>query len=280
MIVFKEIRPLKVFLREKRPTIKSLGFVPTMGALHRGHSKLIEESTASNDFTVASIFINPIQFNKTSDFETYPRVFDQDIELAKQAGVDLLFAPEPAEMYATPSGITFDFDVLDKVMEGAFRPGHFSGVATVVAKLFNIVQPDHAYFGQKDWQQFAIITRLVEDLSFGVTLHCVPTIREADGVALSSRNLRLTAEQRKQAPLFFSALSHARAMAATQKSTTAIKTSVEQMFAQQEDIKLEYFEIVDRRNLTAVDHVDSNQELIICIAGWIGDVRLIDNMFI
>ncbi len=280
MLVFKEIRPLKVFLREKRRTIKSIGFVPTMGALHSGHIRLIEESKANNELTVASIFVNPTQFNDAADFEKYPRVFDQDMEKAKQAGVDVLFAPEPVEMYATPSRINFDFGALDKVMEGAFRPGHFSGVATVVAKLFNIVEPDHAYFGQKDWQQFAVISKLVVDLSFGVTLHCVPTVREADGLALSSRNLRLTEDQRKIAPVFFEALNAAREMVIKKESIATIKKFAEQRFSQHQDVSLEYFEIVDRRNLITVDRVEGDQELIICIAGWMGDVRLIDNIFI
>jgi len=280
MLVFKEIRPLKVFLHEKRRAIKSIGFVPTMGALHRGHIRLVEESKSTNDLTVASIFVNPTQFNNAVDFDKYPRVFEQDLEKARQAGVDVLFAPEPNEMYATPSGISFDFGALDKVMEGAFRPGHFSGVATVVAKLFNIVEPDQAYFGQKDWQQFAIISKLVEDLLFGVALHAVPTIREADGLALSSRNLRLTAEQRNVAPIFFEALNTAREMAIKKESVIDIKQFAEKLFSQHQNVSLEYFEIVDRTDLTTVDRLEGNQTLIICVAGWMGDVRLIDNIFI
>lgn len=280
MLVFKEIRPLKVFLREKRHLIKSIGFVPTMGALHAGHIQLFEECRAANDLTVASIFVNPTQFNNTTDFDKYPRSFEQDVEKAKQAGVNVLFAPEPSEMYATPSGVSFDFGHLDKIMEGTFRPGHFNGVATVVVKLFHIVEPDHAYFGQKDWQQFTIISKLVEDLLFGITLHDVPTIREADGLALSSRNARLTPEQRSVAPVLYEALSTAREMIHSQVSLNEVKTFVAEKIPRHQNVSLEYFEIVDRRNLNAVEHVDSRQELIICIAAWIGDVRLIDNIFI
>ncbi len=280
MKVFKEIRALKVFLKDIRLSKKSIGFVPTMGALHQGHMQLIHECKAKADITVVSIFVNPAQFNSAADFEKYPRIIDEDGKKLETAGCDVLFAPDPNEMYPSPTSINISFGHLDTTLEGAFRPGHFSGVALVVSKLFNIVEPDHAFFGQKDWQQFAVISKLVEDLSFPVQLHSVPTIREADGLAMSSRNLRLTNEQRATAPIFFQALTTARKMAQEKIAIPEIKIAIEELFAKHKSVTLEYFEIVDQQKLTTVKSIDDKQQLIICIAGWIGEIRLIDNIII
>ena len=203
MVIFKEIEPLKAFLDNKRGRDLSIGLVPTMGALHPGHLELVKASKKVNSLAVCSIFVNPTQFNNPSDLEKYPRSLDKDIELLNSVGCDVLFFPDKKEMYQKPSTIKFDFGQLDKVLEGEFRPGHFSGVALVVSKLFNIVNPTRAYFGQKDFQQFKIINRLVEELHFNIELICFPTLREADGLAMSSRNLRLTDDQRKTALIFF-----------------------------------------------------------------------------
>ena len=278
MQIFREIPPLKAFLVEKRLLGQTIGFVPTMGALHEGHLALINTSKAENSITVCSIFVNPAQFNNAADLQKYPRTLDQDIRLLQSIECDVLFCPEPAEMYGTTSLIQFDFGQLDKVMEGEFRPGHFSGVALVVSKLFHIVEPTVAYFGQKDWQQFAIINRLVKELNFNVALKSVPTVREQDGLAMSSRNMRLQADQRKEAVILFDSLNEARSLLKKGKSISDVKSVVQQR-VNKNDIRLEYFEVADSENLTVIKNVDESANPILCIAACVGDVRLIDNMF-
>lgn len=209
MQIFKEIGLLKAFLVEKRTHGKTIGFVATMGALHEGHLELIRNSQNGNSITVCSIFVNPSQFNNAADLQQYPRTLESDIQKLESAGCDVLFCPEVAAMYDSQSLLKFDFGHLDKVMEGEFRPGHFSGVALVVSKLFNIVEPDVAYFGQKDWQQFAIIQQLTRELKFNLTLQSIPTFRETDGLAMSSRNARLSPELRKKSSVIYRALKSA-----------------------------------------------------------------------
>src|SRR6478735_2463281 len=203
MEIFKEIGPLRAYLRSQKKGQSTVGLVPTMGALHTGHLTLIKEAKAENDLTVCSIYVNPTQFNNASDLAKYPRLLEKDSQLLKEAGCDVLFAPENSEMYASPSELKLEFGQLDKILEGKFRPGHFSGVGLVVSKLFNIVKPDRAYFGQKDFQQFAIISKLNEELLFGISLKAVYIVREEDGLAMSSRNLRLSSEERKKAIIFY-----------------------------------------------------------------------------
>jgi pantoate--beta-alanine ligase len=280
MEIFKQIAPLKSFLEEHRRAGKTIGLVPTMGALHAGHVALIATSKAQNHLTVCSIYINPTQFNNAMDLEKYPRTLALDTALLEKTGCDVLFCPENEEMYSQPSSLIFDFGHLDKVMEGKFRPGHFSGVALVVAKLFNIVQPDQAYFGQKDWQQFAVISQLTEELRFGLILNGVPTLREADGLAMSSRNLRLTEIQRPRAVVFYKALLAAKAMILDGKSISAVKDSVKKIVEAEREIRLEYFEVTDSKNLTLLENVEASDKPIMCIAGYVGEVRLIDNMFL
>lgn len=280
MEIFKQIAPLKSYLEEHRREGKTIGLVPTMGALHSGHVTLIETSRAQNQLTVCSIYINPTQFNNAVDLQKYPRTLDLDIELLTKIGCDVVFCPDNDEMYRQPSKLTFDFASLDKVMEGKFRPGHFSGVALVVAKLFNIVQPHQAYFGQKDWQQFAVISQLTEELRFGLTLHGVPTLREADGLAMSSRNLRLTETQRPKAIVFYNALLSAKAMLKNGENILKVKNAVKKMIEIDPEIKLEYFELTDSKNLTLLENVKASDKPILCIAGYVGEIRLIDNMFL
>ena len=198
MHIFKEIKPLRAFLNQKRAEQESIGLVPTMGALHRGHLALIQASKAENKLTVCSIYVNPTQFNNSADLEKYPRTLPADIALLEEAGCDVLFCPGNQEMYRDVSTLTMDFGGVDKILEGKFRPGHFSGVGLVVSKLFNIVAPDRAYFGQKDFQQFSVIARLVKELQFGLELRRIPTLRESDGLAMSSRNMRLNESDRKK----------------------------------------------------------------------------------
>ncbi len=280
MEIFKQIAPLKSFLEEHRRAGKSIGLVPTMGALHAGHVALIETSKAQNQLTVCSIYINPTQFNNVVDLQKYPRTLALDTSLLEKTGCDVVFCPDNEEMYRQPSTLTFDFGSLDKVMEGKFRPGHFSGVALVVAKLFNIVQPTQAYFGQKDWQQFAIISKLTEELRFGLILHGVPTLRETDGLAMSSRNLRLTDTQRPRAIVFYKALLAAKSMLRIKENISTVKDSVKKIVEAEPEIKLEYFEVTDSKNLTVLENVDASDKPIMCIAGYVGEIRLIDNMFL
>jgi pantoate--beta-alanine ligase len=280
MEIFKEINPLKAFLKDVRKAGKTIGLVPTMGALHRGHLSLIDASKASNDITVSTVFVNPTQFNNANDLLNYPRTLDRDTEMLKEVRCDILFVPETSELYRKTSTLKLDFGTLDKVMEGEFRPGHFSGVGLIVSKLFNIVQPDNAYFGQKDWQQFAIISKLVEELNFPLTLHSVATLRETDGLALSSRNLRLSPAQRKVATVFYRALQVAQKELQNQGEINAVKKKVKTLVESEDGVKLEYFEIADSKNLNVLENVDKANQPILCIAGFVGEVRLIDNLFL
>lgn len=279
MEIFNEISPLKAFLDGQRSRGNSIGLVPTMGALHTGHIALIEASRKQNKLTVCSIYVNPAQFNNTEDLRHYPRMFDQDKALLENAGCDVLFMPGDGVMYPEPSVLKFSFGELEQVMEGTYRPGHFSGVGLAVSKLLNIVEPTRAYFGQKDWQQFAIIQKLVRELKFNVELQCVPTLRESDGLAMSSRNMRLTPEQRKKADIFYKALSQAREALIKGTEIGVIKKRVHQSF-EKTDVRLEYFEITDSQNLVVLNSVKDPKQTILCIAGYIGSVRLIDNMFL
>jgi len=257
MEIFEEIKPLRTFLAGKRNQSLSIGLVPTMGALHQGHLCLIKASMADNDLTVASIYVNPTQFNNSSDLDNYPRTKGEDLKLLGQIGCDVLFIPSNEEMYTGPQNLKFDFGILDKILEGKFRPGHFSGVALVVSKLFNIVDPDRAYFGQKDYQQFKVIARLNDELKFFVDLRSVPIVREESGLAMSSRNQRLSKEARGNALLLVESLNF-------------VKT----------EIKLEYLELADKHTLELMDQVVNPQDAILLIAAFVGEVRLIDNMMI
>ncbi len=280
MELFKQITPLKAFLKDFRCRGKSIGLVPTMGALHAGHISLIEASKAENDLTISSIFVNPAQFNNPTDLLKYPRTLEKDIELLESTGCDVLFNPENVEMYPGKATVSIDFGNLDKVMEGEFRTGHFSGVALVVSKLFNIVQPDRAYFGQKDWQQFTIIRKLTEELNFNIDLRSVATSREADGLARSSRNLRLNPELRKHANVFFRCLQEAKAALINGKDIADVRQHLREVVEGLPDVRLEYFEVADSKNLILLENVEQSNSPILCIAGYVGDVRLIDNMFL
>jgi pantoate--beta-alanine ligase len=210
----------------------------------------------------------------------YPRVLEEDIKLLEEVHCDVLFCPADTEIYPTEPHIKFDFGPLDKVMEGKFRPGHFSGVGLVVSKLLNIIQPDVAYFGQKDWQQFAVITQLVTELNFDVKLQSVATLRERSGLALSSRNMRLTEKERVQASVFFRALKSAQQELSQGKNLSEVKSSVKNIVESEKGITLEYFELVDSKNLNQLENVSQSEHPILCIAGFVGEVRLIDNMFV
>jgi len=280
MEIFKKIAPLKVYLEEIRRSGKTIGLVPTMGALHKGHIALISASRAQNSHTICSIYVNPMQFNNPADLQKYPRTLEQDVKLLEAAGCDVLFYPDNEDMYEGKSVLKFDFGDLDKVMEGKYRPGHFSGVALVVSKLFNIVDPDNAYFGQKDWQQFAVIQQVVTELKFGLTLHSIPTLRETDGLAMSSRNLRLNGMERQQATIFYNALSLAKEKLKKGEEIARVKRLVGEMVEKADGVKLEYFEVAESNSLNLLEAVDGVERPILCIAGYVGEVRLIDNMFL
>jgi len=280
MEIFKEIEPLKAFLRQQKIATRSLGFVPTMGALHQGHLSLIKASRVENALTICSIYVNPAQFNNLSDLAKYPRTLDQDIEQLRKTGCDVLFCPDNSEMYSSESQIKFDFGILDKVMEGRYRPGHFSGVALVVSKLFHIVSPDTAYFGQKDFQQFKIIEKLVEELKFDITLRCMPIEREPDGLAMSSRNVRLSAEQRKKAIIFYDSLKETRELLEKGNSMQNVLKVIINKFENSNEVRLEYLELADVSNLSPQENVSDKINAILLIAGYVGEVRLIDNLLL
>lgn len=281
MEIFHETDPLRAFLRQIRSEGKTCGFVPTMGALHAGHVSLLKTSKKENFVTICSIYVNPTQFNNPADLLNYPRTQEQDYELLEKVGCDVLFSPSNDTMYPDKPLIKFDFGHLDAVMEGFYRPGHFSGVALVVAKLLNIVQPDRAYFGQKDWQQLTIIARLVEELMINSEIRAVPTTREPNGLALSSRNMRLKPEEREIATIFYSVLTYAKnALTAGKRDFSEVAQRAREMFSGDDRHRLEYIELVDSKNLKAIRSVEEAERPIICIAGYVGGVRLIDNMFL
>jgi pantoate--beta-alanine ligase len=280
MYVFTTVDSLKAHLHAQRRAGRQWGLVPTMGALHEGHLSLVRRSNAENDFTVATLYVNPTQFNNPDDLAKYPRTFDSDRQMLESAGCQVLFAPSDAEMYPAPTTLRFDFGDLETVMEGQFRPGHFNGVATVVAKLFHHAEPAVAYFGQKDLQQFAVISRLVRDLSFPLRLVRCPTVREPDGLAMSSRNRRLEPEARKVAVVLSYALKEAEEALRKTRSPEAAKAVIGQIFYPIEGVFLEYFEVVDAATLQPVSTLSDQAEVALCIAAYVGEVRLIDNLIV
>ncbi|GAB3729352.1 pantoate--beta-alanine ligase [Spirosoma lituiforme] len=277
MLRFDTVSALRHHLNSLRPE-NTIGFVPTMGALHEGHVTLIETARVENDVVVSSIFVNPTQFNNPDDLALYPRTLEEDCQKLAAAGCDIVFAPSVAEMYPEPTTLRLNFGDLETVMEGTFRPGHFNGVGTVVAKLFNIVQANKAYFGQKDLQQVAVIRRLVRDLSFGVELVRCPTVREPDGLAMSSRNRNLTDTEREQATALFKALTLAHDLLVEGHTPTQAKEAVTGFFAGNPHFRLEYVEIVNADTLQLATEVLAPGQTAICLAAHLGKVRLIDNL--
>lgn len=279
MRVFEKILETRNFLKTVKARGLSVGFVPTMGALHRGHISLIEQSKKENDFTLCSIFVNPIQFDKKSDLENYPRETSSDFQKLKSSGCDMVFMPSNDEMYHEPVNTQYDFGQLDKVMEGKHRPGHFNGVAIVVRKLFEIIKPDKAYFGEKDFQQLAIIQYLVKKNNIPVDIVPCTIIRENDGLAMSSRNVRLTPAERKEAPVIFQLLQQA-SEKATSLPVEALCKWIKEEFKKHPLIKLEYFEIVDTETLQPIKKWGECKKIIACLAVHLGKIRLIDNIIL
>lgn len=277
MTIIETVVLLQEELSKYRDTGKTIGFVPTMGALHEGHATLVKQCVRENDVTVVSVFVNPTQFNNPDDLRLYPRTPEEDWQLLESIGSDIVFAPTVEEMYPEPDSRQFDFGELDKVMEGAFRPGHFNGVAQVVSKLFEIVQPHVAYFGEKDFQQLAIVKKMVQQLKLPVKVMGVPTVREANGLALSSRNQRLSDEERENASAIYRILRESTSLM-SQKSPNQISSWVKEAINNVTGLRVEYFAIADAYSLQPISNWKEADEVIGCTAVYCGDVRLIDNI--
>ncbi len=261
------------------PPEKSLGLVPTMGALHEGHLSLIRRAREENDRVIATIFVNPTQFDRKEDLDNYPSSLDEDLLMLEESGCDSVFVPTPEEVYGNRvESERFDFEGLDQVMEGSFRKGHFDGVATIVKKLFTLIRPDRAYFGEKDYQQLQIIRRMVAREGLPVEIVPCEIFREADGLAMSSRNRRLDAETRKAASLIFKTLKAGREMLSRNESFEDIRNMVESEFRANPHLELEYFEIAERESLRRADTFDPSEKYNAFIAAFAGPVRLIDNI--
>ena len=277
MKIIHTISELQAELSALKAQGKMVGLVPTMGALHAGHASLVERSVAENDVTVVSIFVNPTQFNDKNDLLKYPRTLEADCELLQSVGAMIAFAPSVEEVYPEPDTRSFSYAPLDTVMEGTFRPGHFNGVCQIVSKLFDMVQPHRAYFGEKDFQQLAIIREMVRQMNYPLEIVGCPIVREADGLAMSSRNTRLSVEER------ITALNISRILFESQKyaevhTLAETKSFVEEGIAAIEGLRLEYYEVVDDRTLQTVREWNEAEGIVGCITVFCGDVRLIDNI--
>ncbi len=280
MFLFKRVEPTQSLLKSLRQRGLQIGFVPTMGALHEGHLSLLRQAKAACDIAVCSIFVNPTQFNDPADLKKYPRRPERDLALLFSVGADLLFLPGVAAVYptGTDTPLPLDLDPLDKVMEGAFRPGHFEGVAQVVKRLLDIVEPHMLFMGQKDYQQTAVIRRLLDWMETETQLVVGPTVREPDGLAMSSRNVRLKPEDRQRAPLIYETLLAVREKMDSQSPPALSEWAMAQL--QIAGWRPEYFQIVDGTSLLPVDQWNKVDSIVACTAVWAGDVRLIDNVIL
>jgi pantoate--beta-alanine ligase len=279
MIVYTLRRNINDAVKSEKKDRKKIGFVPTMGALHDGHLSLVRQSLRENDVTVISIFVNPTQFDNPDDLEKYPRTLERDLHLLEQTDKNLtVYLPHAEDLYrGEVVSRSFDHKGLDKVMEGAYRKGHFDGVATVVSLLFEAVEPDRAYFGEKDFQQLRIIQNMVEQMKFPVEIRPVPIRREPDGLAMSSRNLRLSPEMRKEAPFIYKTLKEAKTMAEKGFSPGEIKKHIMKLYGET-PLRLEYFEIADEELLHPASSFEDAKHYRAFVAAYAGDIRLIDNI--
>ena len=281
MFLFQKVKELQVYLHWLRRQKQTIGFVPTMGALHEGHLALIRQALQQHSHVVCSIFVNPTQFNNIEDLDKYPRTPHKDLEMLTKVGCHALFLPSENEIYPPGAPIRRDFLLgrLDQVMEGAFRPGHFAGVAQVVNRLLEIIQPNALYMGQKDYQQVMVVQEILRQTNSKVELVMCPTVREADGLAMSSRNARLDPALRRRAGIIYQTLLQARDMARQHYSIRDIqKTAIQQLSAP--GFRPEYFEIVNSETLMPLERLNFGTRAIACVAVWAGNVRLIDNMFL
>ena len=273
------IRDLRQLTADLKRANRTAGFVPTMGALHAGHGALIERARHECDTSILSIFVNPTQFNQPDDYEEYPRDLQADLEFCSSRGVDIVFAPDAHEMYPVPGHTAVEVSGLSERLCGEFRPGHFRGVATVVLKLLNIVQPDKAYFGEKDAQQLAVVRQMVSDLNCPVEIVGVATVREADGLALSSRNQRLSSGERRIAPTLYGALRAAerKIVAGASERAEAREAAMAELYREPQ-IRTEYLEIVDPQDMQPVTRISGPVRIVAAI--WLGTTRLIDNLLV
>ncbi len=283
MKVFRDKKSVSQYVSEQKSLRKSVGLVPTMGALHSGHLSLLEQCQAENDISICSIYVNPTQFDNKNDLVNYPRTWDADMALLIDQQCDAVFSPTDLEMYQNgfkDISVSMNFGSLENVMEGKHRNGHFSGVGLVVSKLFHIIQPQKAYFGQKDLQQFAIINKMVLDLSFDIELKRCEIVREKDGLAMSSRNVRLSERERYIAPTLNKALESVKTDLQNGKSISEAKDKAIADICKHKDFKIEYLEIVDAHNLQPIQSYVRSSPVAVCVAAYLGTVRLIDNLII
>lgn len=277
MIILETVSDLQKAIFPLKKAGKSVGLVPTMGALHEGHVSLVKKSLEQNDITVVSVFVNPTQFNNQEDLIKYPRTLDKDTSLLEDVGADFVFAPLVEEIYPEPDTRQFDFGLLDKVMEGRFRPGHFNGVAQVVSRLFDIVKPDRAYFGEKDFQQLAIIRDMVKQYHYPIEIVPMPIVREQSGLAKSSRNQRLSDTEKEQAVAISRILLKSKAEWIKYSVAETLKNVVDEI-NEVASLTVEYFEIVDGDTLQSIDNWSDTLYAVGCITVFCGEVRLIDNI--
>jgi pantoate--beta-alanine ligase len=277
MEVFNSAAELNNAIKKRAHEKTKIGFVPTMGALHQGHISLVKRSVSENDITVVSIFVNPTQFNDKSDLANYPRTLDKDLALLSENGCDFVFAPSVEEMYPEPDTRKFAFGPVEEVMEGKQRPGHFNGVGQVVSKLFAVVPAQKAYFGEKDFQQVAVIRKLVEQLHLPVEIVPCPIFREKDGLAMSSRNMLLSEVQRKNAPVIYQTLKESTGLAQS-KSLEEVRNWVIKTIDENPELETEYYDIVDELTLQSINSWKHPGGKIGCIAVKVGKIRLIDNI--
>ena len=278
MVIFNEKEKLTPAIVELKNQNKTIGFIPTMGALHEGHMSLVKASKAQNDYTIVSIFVNPTQFNNPEDLAKYPRTEENDKELLMKNGCDFVYMPTVEDLYEANEGAKhYDFGTIDQVMEGASRPGHFDGVATIVCKLFKAVQPTRAYFGEKDFQQIRIIQEMVKQENLDVEIVPMPIHRADSGLAFSSRNARLSTQQTSDAPQIYSILSQAVTLKNEGKDVAEVKAFVENEF-KNSPFELEYFEITDEETLLSIEHFSDAKHIRGFVVAYAGDVRLIDNI--
>lgn len=277
MEVINNIKQLQLKSDELKKAGKKIGFVPTMGALHKGHLSLMQQAKLDNDIVVISIFVNPLQFGQGEDYQTYPRDFSKDKELAEKSGVDIIFYPDVEEMYPVKPLTVVEVENLTQGLCGGFRPGHFRGVTTVVAKLFNIVKPQTTYFGQKDYQQAIVIKQMIKDLNFDIELVIMPTIRDKDGLALSSRNTYLNPRERKSALVLYQSLQLSKQLLDSgEKQAKKIISQMNDLIKEEKLIQPQYIEIVNSQTLEPVERIE--KEVLIALAVKTGKTRLIDNI--
>ncbi len=277
MEIFESVYSIEQKITALKNSGKVIGFVPTMGALHQGHLSLIEIAGKAADVVVVSIFVNPTQFNNPDDLKRYPRDLQRDVDMLNNSACELLFVPTVKEIYPEPDQRVFEFGLLDKVMEGKFRPGHFNGVAQVVSRLFDIVKPHKAFFGEKDFQQLAVIREMVRQLNYNIEIVACPIVRETDGLAMSSRNMLLSENKRKKAPIIADSLFESCNFATANDVEKTKKFVIERINASSE-LEVEYFEIVDGNTLQSISNWNESDYVVGCIAVFAGEIRLIDNV--